>query len=279
MQQFKKGIQQAAGAASVDLIGFAGRERFEDLADDINPFSLFPEAQTAIMIARRITRGTLRGVEEGINFVDYGMFGRSWLSEEFVSRAAYDLAAYIERAGYEAMPVMPGTQNAVSGVARDVNPDFKYAAVACGLGEIGMGGEVLTPRFGPRQRFAIILTDAKLPQDPLLDKPICTHCGRCIGICPLNALDGGNIEEIEICGKKMSVARLDVSKCAICKNGAIKGDDGVDRLAALCTRTCVDELEKSKAVENIFEQGFRKRRAWGKDEFGDNVEIDEGGLK
>jgi hypothetical protein len=38
-------------------------------------------------------------------------------------------------------------------------------------------------------------------------------------------------------------------------------------------------LEKSTAVENIFEQGFRKRRAWGKDEFGDNVEIDEGGLK
>ncbi len=279
MLQFKNDIKHAAKAAMVDLIGFAGRERFAGLAADRNPFSLFPEAGTVIMIARRITRGTLRGVEEGINFVDYGMFGKNWLSEEFISRAAYDLVTFIERAGYEAMPVMPETQRAVTGVSQDVRPDFMYTAVACGLGEIGMGGEVLTPRFGPRQRFAIILTDAKLSQDPLLDKPICTHCGRCIEICPLNALDGGNVEEIEICGKKMSVARLDRSKCAICKNGAVKGDDGVDRLASLCTRTCVDELEKSKAVENVFEQGFRKRSAWGKDEFGDNVEIDEGGLK
>jgi len=279
MLQFKQDIQQAAKTALVDLIGFAGKERFAALAAEKNPFSLFPEAKTVILIARRITRGTLRGVEEGINFGDYGMFGKNWLSDEFVSRAAYDLVTFIERAGYEAMPVMPETQQAVPGVAPAVQPDFKYAAVACGLGEIGMGGEVLTPRFGPRQRFAMILTDAELSSDPLLDKPVCTRCGRCISICPLQALDGAKIEEIEICGIKMPVASCDWKQCAICKNGAMPGRDGVDRLAALCVRTCVDELDRAKALDNVFEQGFRKRQAWGKNEFGEVVEIVEGGQK
>jgi ferredoxin len=277
MLQFKQEIQQAAKTALADLIGFAGRDRFTGLAPDKNPFSLFPDGQTIILIARRITRGTLRGVEEGINFGDYNMFGKGWLADEFVSRTAYDLVTFIERAGYEAMPIVPEKQVAIPGVAGAVNPDFKYAAVACGLGEIGMGGEVLTPRFGPRQRFAMIITDAKLPEDPLLDKPVCTRCGRCISICPLQALDGDKIETVSICGVEMPVAVCDLEQCAICKNGAIPGRDSVDRLAALCVRTCVDELERAKALDNNFETSFRKRQAWGKNEFGEVVEVVEGG--
>lgn len=277
MLQFKQEIQQAAKTALADLIGFAGRGRFADLAPDKNPFTLFPGGQTIILIARRITRGTLRGVEEGINFGDYSMFGKGWLADEFVSRTAYDLVTFIERAGYEAMPIVPEKQVAIPGVAGAVNPDFRYAAVACGLGEIGMGGEVLTPRFGPRQRFAMIITDAKLPEDPLLDKPVCTRCGRCISICPLQALNGEKIETVSICGVGMPVAACDLNQCAICKNGAIPGRDSVDRLAALCVRTCVDELERAKVLDNIFETSFRKRQAWGKNEFGEVVEVVEGG--
>ncbi len=277
MLQLKQEIRQAAQAALADMVGFAGRERFAQLAPEKNPFTLFPSGQTVILIGRRITRGTLRGVEEGINTGDYGSFGKSWLADEFIAETAYELAAFVERAGYEAMPVVPEKQLAVTDVGQTVTPDFKYAAVACGLGEIGLGGEVLTPRFGPRQRFAMIITEAKLADDPLLDKPVCTQCGRCLAICPLAAFDSEKIENIEICGKVMPVAACDLRQCAICKNGAVKDSNGVDRLAALCVRTCVDELDKAKVLDNTFATTFRKRQAWGKNEFGEAVEIVEGG--
>ncbi|NLM77329.1 MAG: 4Fe-4S binding protein [Ruminococcaceae bacterium] len=277
MLQFKEEIRQAAKTALVDMIGFAGRDRFDGLSAEKNPFSLFPAAQTVIMIARRVTRGSLRGVEEGINFGDYGSFGKSWLADEFLAQSAYELVTFIERSGYEAMPLVPEKQVSVSGVARTVQPDFNYAAVACGLGEIGLSGEILTPRFGPRQRFIMILTEASLPADPLLDQPVCTRCGRCVSICPLQALDMEKAYNISICGKTMQVAARDEQQCAICKNGAVNGPNGVDRLAALCNRTCVDELEQAGVLSNTFEARFRKRQAWGKNEFGEAVEIVEGG--
>ncbi len=272
MEQFKEQIRKAAQEALIDLIGFAGRERFDGLDPQANPFTLFPKGRTVIMVARRITRGTLRGVEEGINFGDFGMFGKHWLADEFVAQSVYSLANFLETAGWEAMPVAPGTRQAVAGVAEPVAPDFRYAAVACGLGEIGLGGEVLTPRFGPRQRFAMIITDAELASDRLLDQPVCTRCGRCIAICPLQALDGQKLTAVTVGGKSMPVATCDTKRCAICKNGATLEGQQLDRLAALCVRTCVDELDGQS-----FASGFRKRQAWGKNEFGEPVEIVEGG--
>lgn len=275
MEQFKQQIQKAAQDALVDMIGFAARERFDDLDAQRNPFTLFPNGRTLIMIGRRITRGTLRGVEEGINLGDFDMFGKHWLADEFIAQSTYSLVNFLESAGWEAMPIVPGARQAISGVAEPVAPDFRYAAVACGLGEIGVSGEILTPRFGPRQRFAMIITDAELVSDPLLNKPVCTRCGRCAAICPLQALDNQNPTTITVCGKAMNVAACDLKLCAICKNGAISREgQPVDRLAALCTRTCVDELDG-----NAFASGFRKRQAWGKNEFGEPVEIVEGGQK
>lgn len=300
MGDFKRQIRQAAQEALADLTGFASRDRFEGLDESRNPFTLFPRGKTAILLGRRVTRGTLRGVEEGSNFGDYAMFGKSWLADEFLAQTVYTVAAFLERNGWEAMPVTPGRKTEVAGVGIAVLPDFGWAAVAAGLGEIGLSGEILSPRFGPRQRLAMILTDAELPSDPLLDKPVCTRCGRCAQVCPLKALDAEQAETIAICGREMIVAAQNPGLCAKCRNGAIAervltqdkaptdrmiySSSGavtyfgqVDRLAALCTRTCVQALEESGALENGFETPFRKRQAWGKNEFGEPVDVAEGG--
>ncbi|NLD87900.1 MAG: hypothetical protein GX633_06545, partial [Clostridiales bacterium] len=76
MDKLKETIRQSAEKWLTDLLGFAARNRFKELAAEKNPFTLFPEARTCIVIGRRITRGTLRGVEEGVNFGDYSSFGR-----------------------------------------------------------------------------------------------------------------------------------------------------------------------------------------------------------
>lgn len=270
----KEAVLSSAKKIGIDLIGFASRERFESVPADKNPFSIFPEAKTVIMVGKRICRGSLRGVEEGTNFGDYNLFGKNWLEDEFLSIACYDLVNFLEDNGWEACPIFPNpTELGPQGVSvaegrpePNVYPDFDYAAVACGLGEIGLNGIFLSPKFGSRQRFHMILTDAEIEETPLFNGSICDLCGKCAKDCPLGAIDCDNLIEIDICGKKMKVANICYDVCISCKNGACKNrfnaDIKPDRLAALCNRTCLCHLEENGVLENEFENKFRNREPW-----------------
>jgi len=274
MNTAEKLIRESLEKCNIDLIGFAGKERFEGVDPQHNPFSIFPEANTVIMLGKRICRGALRGIEEGTNFGDYALFGKNWLEDEFLSIACYDLVRVLEDNGWEACPIFPnpaelGPQGVAVAEGRpepNVYPDFDYAAVACGLGEIGMNGLLLTPRFGSRQRFHMIITDAVIESSPLLAESICDRCGKCAESCPLGAVDMANPTIIDICGKKMPVAKINYELCRICKNGACKNRFGVaakpDRIAALCNRTCLCHLEEEGLLSNKFENAFRRREAW-----------------
>ena len=256
------------------MIGFASKARFADVDPAHNPFSIFPEAKTVIMVGKRICRGALRGVEEGTNFDDYRLFGNNWLEDEFLSLACYDLVRMIEDNGWEACPLFPnpselgpqGVSVADGRPAPNVYPDFEYAAVACGLGEIGLNGIFLSPKFGSRQRFHMIITDAEIEESPLFEGHICDGCGKCAQSCPLGAIDTENTRVIDVCGKKMTVASIDYNICRTCKNGACKNRLAdiakPDRIAALCNRTCLCHLEEAGSLENKFERAFRQREAW-----------------
>ena len=269
MNPIKQAIIDRANELQIDLIGFGSRERFAALPADSNPFTLFPTAQTAILIGRRITRGTLRGIEEGTNLGDYDNFGLHWLNDEFLSQCTYDLVCLLERSGWEAMPIVPGKSGAVqlnNGVP-EVWPDFAYAAVACGLGEIGLGGFVLSKAFGPRQRFHLILTTAELPESPLLPEAVCDQCGECAAICPLQAIDVSRKQTVNMAGKVMTVAPCDPALCRECANGKPGLNDAhglPDRIAMLCSRTCVEHLNQTGRIENLFRNPFRSRPAWVK---------------
>jgi ferredoxin len=232
------------------------------------------------MIGKRICRGALRGVEEGTNFGDYSLFGKNWLEDEFLSLACYDLVRMIEDNGWEACPLFPnpselgpqGVSVADGRPAPNVYPDFDYAAVACGLGEIGLCGLFLSPQFGSRQRFHMIITDAELEPSPLFEGHVCDNCGICAQSCPLGAIDTEHTVEIDVCGKIMQVASIDYDLCRSCQNGAcvnrLAKSARPDRIAALCNRSCLCHLEEAGALENKFERPFRQREAWQK---GDNL--------
>ena len=272
--EMKKYITDAAARIGIDLIGFAGKDRFADVDPQHNPFSIFPEGKTVIMVGKRVCRGSLRGVEEGTNFGDYNLFGKNWLEDEFLSVACYNLVNAIEDKGYEACPLFPNpTEIKPSGVAvaegrpePNVFPDFDYAAVACGLGEIGFNGIFLSKKFGSRQRFHMIITDAELEATPIFEGSVCDRCGKCAKVCPLGAISTDKTKTVEICGKKMEVAEIDYSICAECKNGACPNRFASyakpDRIAALCNRTCLCHLEENEVLDNRFEQDFRKSEAW-----------------
>lgn len=272
--ELKARILESAKRNRIDLIGFASKDRFDGVDAQHNPFSIFPEAQTVIMIGRRICRGSLRGVEEGTNFGDYALFGKNWLEDEFLSVSCYNLVSMLEDNGWEACPIFPNPcELAPQGVpveegrpAPNVYPDFDYAAVAAGLGEIGMCGLFLSPEYGSRQRFQMILTDAPIEPTPIFTGRICDGCGVCAESCPLGAIDTERTVSVTICGREDRVASIDYELCKTCKNGACvnRFDKNArpDRVAALCNRSCLCHLEEQDVLENRFEKGFRQREVW-----------------
>ncbi len=274
MEHLLAAIEETVKREGIDLIGFAPKSRFEGLKHEVNPFSIFPEGKTVILIGKRICRGSLRGVEEGTNFADYNLFGKNWLEDEFLSLACYGLTNTLEDFGWEAVPIFPNpSELAPTGISvgegrpePNVFPDFDYAAVACGLCEIGANGLPLSQTYGSRQRFHMIITDAELPATPLMTESVCDGCMECAKACPLGAVSTTEFEEVTVCGKTMKIAKIDYEKCKICKNGAVKNrfSDKArpDRVAAVCNRTCMICLEKKQAVTNLFEKEFRHSEEW-----------------
>ena len=50
MDALKKKIEEAVRREGIDLIGFAPKSRFDALPVEKNPFTIFPEGETVIMV-------------------------------------------------------------------------------------------------------------------------------------------------------------------------------------------------------------------------------------
>ena len=88
-----------------------------------------------------------------------------------------ELTEYLQNKGYKAEAHHPFGGKLL----------FTAHAVAAGLGYKGRNGLVITPEFGPRQRWSMITTNADIP--PKLERDFtemidfCENCGLCIENC------------------------------------------------------------------------------------------------
>ena len=154
---------------------------------------------------KRVLRGSRRGIEEGSTYYQYTTTGVETIEETVMPMAMLRTCAVLEDAGFEALPQKRNQTVMQSG--NDTNPEINYsdiyrgktaehqldfdeAAVLCGLAERGFSGALLTDDFGPFQRFCFILTDAELPETPLVTPHLCDHCGKCAEACPGHAIGG-----------------------------------------------------------------------------------------
>ena len=102
-------VKEFALRQGLDLVGVANIERFQGAPQRMHPASIFPEARSVIVVARRILRGNWRGIEEGTYWPNYTYFGyHGLLNSFFIPRAVYETAAFIEDFGWEAVPYYPG---------------------------------------------------------------------------------------------------------------------------------------------------------------------------
>lgn len=274
-QSFTNEFRTHARSCGIDIIGVAPIERFSGIPLERHPASIFPEVRSVVVVGKRIVRGALRGVEEGTQFSIYSQFGRDWLNNRTLALATFRASEFLEDHGWEAVPLpnLPpetppmGVPVREDALAPNVMLDFDDAAVRAGVGEIGYCGFLLTPQFGPRQRLQMILTDAELVPDAIIEEPICLRCERDIAFCPPGAISDDPAETRVVCGREMAVARIDHARCAQCKNGALPNayhpSGSPDRLAAACARGCMVRLEAAGCLSNRFTNAFRKRAPWG----------------
>jgi epoxyqueuosine reductase QueG len=85
-------------------------------------------------------------------------------------------------------------------------------ATAANLGIMGRNGLILSPEFGPRQRWSIITTDAEIPKTEEKDftelKDYCEKCVACVRECK-----GGSVLETPIEKENGVITHIDRSKC------------------------------------------------------------------
>jgi ferredoxin len=190
-------IKQKAKELGIDDIGIGNAERFKDAPALLNVLNYFPDCKSVIAVVMRIPRGSYRGIEEGTHWHNYTFYSYNRLNTLFRPQLSNKLACFIEDHGWEAVlhypavaerqqhnpPVEPGR------CPPDISASVRILAAGCGVGEIGYSKVFLNKKFGPRLRIGIILTDAVLDPDPILDTgTICMHCGACVRECPGNAV-------------------------------------------------------------------------------------------
>jgi len=244
-------VKEYAKRQGADLVGVASMDRFEGAPKQMDPRYIFPDAKAMMVLAFRIPRGALRGIEEGTYFITYSSLGYAGINFVRQPVVLWSITNYLEDEGYEAVPIhnnfpwcnivtQTGAPRPASGhrierygteviadssdpwsipvapdkPAPDVFVHLRLAAVAAGLGEIGYNHLFMSPEFGPRQRLAAILTDAPLEPDPLYEGQICDRCMLCARDCTGRAISATETEKVVIAGKELEWGKFDVAACA-----------------------------------------------------------------
>lgn len=287
-------VKAFAKANGADLAGIASMDRFEGAPPEMDPRHIFPEAKAMIVLACRIPRGALKGIEEGTFFISYSMMGYAGINFVRMPMVLWSVTNFLEDAGYDAVPIAnvfdwAGIRTDAGGrrehfsrpvapgkPAPDVTPHLRIAAFAAGLGEIGYSKVFLTPEFGPRQRFGAILTSAPLKADPLFEGRLCDRCMLCAKACSGQAISTTETVKVTVAGRQLEWGKLDTVRCrkAFCggvpeanpftmdQPGHIMWHGEALEGARGCIRACMVHLEEKGALKNKFKQPFRRRAPW-----------------
>ena len=264
----KDEIRELARSSGMSLCGFANIERFAESPPGLHPSRVLPGCRTVIVIGVRLLDGVIqanfRDFEDGQKDLKglYGTYAYTMLPNFQLTKACYDIAQYIETHADEvATPCSTGPMTN----GRQVS--LRHCAVAAGLGEFGWMSIVLTPEFGPRNRFGAILTTAEIEPDPLYSGEKLCHpekCGICTKTCPSGALsaygeEGKRVVHME--DRTFEYCTVNMVKCFVVEERLRKQYGAPEDYAPSDTPTA-EELEEAKRRASVSDLGLQHTPSW-----------------
>lgn len=251
---------------------------YEEENPQRDPKMILPNAKSIIGFGFLVPKGIYNAMDNMSQFYTYTSLGVKYIDEEMAEIFLLKMGAMIENEGYDAClqkaipnlrikgdkttnPEVVDTYELIHAEpveegkpAPDVIIDFGKAAVACGLGEVGMSGKIINRKYGPFMRYCFIITDAPLDFDEEYSDNVCDNCGECAKACPGNAI---------------SKQGLDTWQCSVYYKGAHKSNPFMtdDFLADDPERDAILNGEKrfdAKSAREIYKKmDFLPNTQWG----------------
>ncbi|MBE7052655.1 MAG: hypothetical protein E7391_00065 [Ruminococcaceae bacterium] len=224
-------IKQKAKEMGATICGIG--KIYEEENPQRSPKMILPNAKAIIGFGFLVPKAIYKAMENNAQYYTYTSLGVKYIDEEMAEIFLLKMGGIIENEGYDAClqkaipnlrikgdkttnPEVVDTYELIHAQAveegkpvPDVIIDFGKAAKACGLGEMGLSGKIINKKYGPFMRYCFIITDAPLECDEPLTEEICNKCGKCIKVCPGNAIDENG---------------LDTWQCAVYYKGAHKSN-------------------------------------------------------
>ena len=264
----KEGIKEFARGLGMDMCGIAGMDRFAESPKGRHPTDVLPGCKSVIVIGVRLLDGVVqanfRAFEDGRRDLKgiYGTYGYAMLPNFELTYACYAIARKLEiETG------MPTTPCSTGPMTNGAQVSVRHSAVAAGLGLLGWSGLVLTPEFGARNRFGVILTTLELEQDPMYEgKQLCNpeKCGICTKACPAGAISKYG-DEPHYCftmdGKKMDYCKLDMNKCQIGTLGLTK-ELGDNNDYIFTTEPTAQDIREAQERMPVSVMGLQHVNSW-----------------
>lgn len=205
------------GAAAAGIADLAALSGYPTL-----PENLLSGYRRGVSMGIPIPKGTLADIKDRSTPLYLHAY-------ETVNRLLDDLAmrtaGLIEANGGKALAI-PASRT-LDRVTHRGNVSHKAVARLAGLGWIGKNILLVNPQYGPRLRFATVLTDLELEADTPTDRD-CGGCTRCTDACPAGAIKGviakpypqtrEECVDIEACSAKLKEFASELGKdiCGVC---------------------------------------------------------------
>lgn len=171
----------------LDMVGIAPSDRLAGAPEGRRPIDILPTARSVIVGAVHI----LDSVCDDLPYSRYEYTNQFFVLNALLNSVATKVARFLEEGGYRALPIPPAYPRINKEIAGILS--HRHAAVAAGIGELGLNNLLITKRFGPRVRLVTIVTEAPLRPDEPYQGRLCEQwrekCGlACVKNCPTNAL-------------------------------------------------------------------------------------------
>jgi len=190
-------VKENARKSGADIVGIAPVQRFKEEAIGNKPADLLKGAKSVISVGIRQLRSYMEKAPNTMYFM-YGYRQKN----DYINEICWNITRLLDEAGYSALPVQPWEAGEL---ILDTRPHMRgsfshvKAAVAAGLGEIGLNGLFLSSEYGPRIHLGSVITTAPLTPDPPFKGKLCDrkNCRECLKQCPAHAIKAnGTLDDI-----------------------------------------------------------------------------------